>query len=65
MAMFMNQISNEEKRSEEMLRTSSVLVMVLVLALWSLSRCAGLGSLQNEATKRCKRLVAVGEEGGA
>jgi hypothetical protein len=65
MAMFMNQISNEENRSEEMLRTSSVLVMVLVLALWSLATCAGLAGLQKEATKRRKRLVAVGEEGGA
>jgi hypothetical protein len=65
MAMFMNQISNEEKRSKEMVRMRSVLVMVLVLALWLLARSAGSDGLQEKVTKRRSKRVSVGEGEGA
>jgi hypothetical protein len=60
----MNSIANEERRSKEMVKTRSVLVMVLVLALWSLTRCAGPGGPQEEITRR-RRRVSAGEEEGA
>ncbi len=59
----MNSISNAERRNKEMVRTRSVLVMVLVPALWLLDRCTGSDSLQEEVAKwRSRRVSAVEEE---
>jgi hypothetical protein len=47
-----------------MVRTRSVSVMVLVLALWLLAGYAGSEGLHEEANRRRSRRVSAGEEEG-